>query len=66
MDPACVEACKVGALVYGELNDIIKEGRHRQAILAVNASAGEAAREEDPLEGWRAWGKEAAKVAGGV
>ena len=66
MEPACVEACKVGALVYGELNDIIKEGRSRQAILAANASAGEAAREKDPLEDWRAWGKEVAEVVGGV
>ena len=61
-----MEACKVGALVYGELNDIIKEGRNRQAILAANASAGEAEREKDPLENWRAWGKEVAQVAGGV
>jgi Fe-S-cluster-containing dehydrogenase component len=66
MEPACVEACKVGALVYGELNDIIKEGRNRQAILAVNASAGETAREEDPLVDWRAWGKEVAQMVGGA
>lgn len=29
--PACVEACKTGALVYGEVNDIIRE-RHLVAI----------------------------------
>jgi carbon-monoxide dehydrogenase iron sulfur subunit len=66
LDPACVEACKVDALVYGELNEIIREGRSRQAILAVNASAGEAPREKDPLEDWREWGREVAQVAGGV
>ncbi len=26
-EPACVEACKTGALLYGEINDLIRNGR---------------------------------------
>jgi len=35
--PACVEACKVGALVFGELNDMVKSARTQ---LAVHVSSG--------------------------
>jgi Fe-S-cluster-containing dehydrogenase component len=29
--PACAQACKTGALVYGEINDVLRE-RHLVAI----------------------------------
>jgi carbon-monoxide dehydrogenase iron sulfur subunit len=61
-DPACVEACKVHALVYGELNDIVREGRLRTTAVALGTTG----IEDDPVAGWRAWGKEVAQVAGGV
>jgi carbon-monoxide dehydrogenase iron sulfur subunit len=37
--PACAEACKVGALVYGDINDLVAEGRLREtgAVLAASA-----------------------------
>jgi len=34
-EPACVEACKVGALVYGEINELIAQGRLRDTSLAL-------------------------------
>ncbi len=37
--PACVDACKSGALVFGELNDLVREGRLREAGLALAAAA---------------------------
>jgi carbon-monoxide dehydrogenase iron sulfur subunit len=64
--PACVEACKTGALVYGELNDLVAEGRLRRAgkvLAAVTAAdAGEELVGDGPVTAWRAWGAEAARV----
>jgi anaerobic carbon-monoxide dehydrogenase iron sulfur subunit len=64
--PACVEVCKAGALVYGELNELVAEGRLRTsgAVLA-SVSAAEAAEDlvtAGPVRSWRAWGEQAADV----
>jgi carbon-monoxide dehydrogenase iron sulfur subunit len=66
--PACVEVCKVEALVFGELNALVKEGRLRESARVLAATATGAAAEvlPDTVAGWRAWGKEAAEVAGGA
>lgn len=68
--PACVEACKVGALVFGELNQVVREGRLREtySVLAALGSAdSEAVRaDEEHVAGWRQWGHEATEVAGGA
>jgi carbon-monoxide dehydrogenase iron sulfur subunit len=67
--PACAEACKVSALVYGELNDLVREGRLRvtSAMLAASSDSEPAAANVPPtVAGWRDWGSEAAHVAGGV
>jgi carbon-monoxide dehydrogenase iron sulfur subunit len=37
--PACVESCKVGALVYGELNDLVRQGRRRETLTVLSAAA---------------------------
>ena len=63
--PACVDVCKVDALVFGELNDLVAEGRVREAgaVLAapVLPTSPPPCRPGDPLAPWHAWG--AAEVA---
>jgi carbon-monoxide dehydrogenase iron sulfur subunit len=64
--PACVEACKVGALVFGELNDMVAQGRlqHSGSVLAAvtAAQAGDEALADGPVATWRAWGVAASRV----
>lgn len=64
--PACVEVCKVDALVFGELNDLVAEGRLRTSgsvLAAVTAAeAGEDALADGPVATWRAWSAEAARA----
>lgn len=67
--PACAEVCKVGALVYGELNDLVREGRLREARTVLAASAEikpEVPGAPETVDGWRRWGAELTQVAGGV
>jgi anaerobic carbon-monoxide dehydrogenase iron sulfur subunit len=67
--PACAEACKDGALVYGELNDLVRQGRLREthAVLAAIAEVEtEAPAAPGTVAGWRQWGAEAKRIAGGV
>ena len=37
-EPACVEACKVGALVYGEVNELVAAGRLRDTSVVLGAA----------------------------
>jgi carbon-monoxide dehydrogenase iron sulfur subunit len=62
--PACVEACKTGALVYGEVNELVRAGRLRDSAVAL-AAAGEGPAPTVPenVIGWRSWGHTAAEVA---
>ncbi|MEW5870703.1 MAG: 4Fe-4S dicluster domain-containing protein [Chloroflexota bacterium] len=64
MIPACVEACKVGALEFGEINDLVKTARRQYSERVLQAVGqdiyGLAAREIAPtpanVEAWRGWG----------
>ena len=63
--PACVEACKVDALVFGELNDLVKAARTHLAeevSVAVGAIEPKTARLSAQVESWRNWGKKVDKI----
>ncbi|HUZ10694.1 MAG TPA: 4Fe-4S dicluster domain-containing protein [Acidimicrobiales bacterium] len=64
-EPACSEVCKVDALVFGELNELVAAGRLRQtgAVLAATAQTLSAPNVPDPLAGWRQWGEAMASAA---
>ena len=57
--PACVEVCKVGALQFGEINELVKAARTRysEAVsVAVGAIAPEIMALPAQIEAWRGWG----------
>ena len=64
--PACVESCKVDALVYGEINELVAAGRLREsgAVLAAAGSTPTAPVGGDPLSGWRSFGAARLSVNG--
>jgi len=64
-EPACSEVCKVNALVFGELNELIAAGRLQEsaAVLAATASTESAVPLPGTVTGWRGWGEAAAQVS---
>lgn len=59
-EPACSEVCKVDALVFGELNDLVNRGRLREAGAALSAAAMVALPAQQipgNVSAWRAWGE---------
>lgn len=62
-EPACSEACKVDALVFGELNELVKAGQAREAVAVLSSATMVAApqpRIPDNVSAWRGWGEAAA------
>ncbi|HLF41091.1 MAG TPA: 4Fe-4S dicluster domain-containing protein [Acidimicrobiia bacterium] len=64
--PACVEVCKVGALVFGDVNELVAAGRVDVAgtVLAAAGVTRAPAPGVDPLGRWRSWGEETVSIAG--
>jgi anaerobic carbon-monoxide dehydrogenase iron sulfur subunit len=56
--PACVEVCKVGALEFGDLNDLVAAGRQREtaAVLAATARLEPSQPPPDTVGAWRSLG----------
>jgi carbon-monoxide dehydrogenase iron sulfur subunit len=67
LEPACTEACKVDALVFGDLNQLVQTTRERDARFALAAPTIETATPSAPetVAGWRGWGHDATEVAQG-
>ncbi len=57
--PACVEVCKVGALEFGEINEMVKSARTRYSEI-VSVAVGQVSTEIKKLpaniDAWRGWG----------
>ncbi len=66
--PACVEACKTGALVYGDINEILKEERKETAkrIVLATEIGGEMIEEAVPenIRLWRELGRSMKEISG--
>jgi carbon-monoxide dehydrogenase iron sulfur subunit len=63
--PVCVEACKVDALEFGELNDLVKAARTRfskEVSVAVGEIKSKMIRAPAHMESWRGWGKKVEKI----
>ena len=56
--PACVEVCKVGALTFGDVNEVVSQSRRAWAGEAFS----EATEQLDPRVAWRAGGAAMAAV----
>lgn len=63
--PACAEACKVDALVYGDINQLVAAGRLEDSAIALGAARAETGTGTAPpnVAGWRAWGTSAAHLS---
>jgi len=63
--PACVDACKTGALLFGDLNSLIEAGRQRAADAALAAMTPQARAEVPPatLSDRRARDESAARIS---
>jgi carbon-monoxide dehydrogenase iron sulfur subunit len=64
--PACVEACKTGALVWGELNELVRSARTRYSE-AVSVAIGQVSETMIPIpanmEAWKDYGAEVSQLS---
>jgi hypothetical protein len=67
-EPACTQVCKVDALVFGELNELVAAGRLQRAgaVLAAAEATPVGPLGGSPLAGWRAWGTARVTAAEGA
>ncbi len=63
-EPACVESCKVDALLFGDLNTLIAANRRDVSDAVVAATKSQLPAEKLPatIAGWRLWGESAAHI----
>jgi len=57
-EPACAEVCMVGALVYGDLNDLVGEARAQLAHDTLSAAAARPPGEPESIAAWRGFGSD--------
>jgi carbon-monoxide dehydrogenase iron sulfur subunit len=64
-EPACVEACKVDALLFGDLNTLIAADRLHMSDALLAATTSKVPTEGPPasVSGWRIWGESAAHIS---
>ena len=65
LEPACVEVCKVNALIFGEINELIKTADTHLAETvsrAVTIVTDELAYQPENFTAWRKWGKAVSEV----
>jgi carbon-monoxide dehydrogenase iron sulfur subunit len=62
--PSCVEACKTGALRYGDINSFVAEGQRREAATVLAAAGDSPAVEIDGIAAWRGTGAYVAHPGG--
>jgi anaerobic carbon-monoxide dehydrogenase iron sulfur subunit len=61
LEPACVSVCKVDALVYGEVNEVVGEARAgdaARALAAVASAPAESGSGSLSVDAWRSFGAE--------
>jgi len=63
--PACVEVCKVDALVFGGINDLVASGRLVQsaAVIAANSMREPVVEQPATVSGWRGWGESTTRLS---
>jgi Fe-S-cluster-containing dehydrogenase component len=61
LEPACVAVCKVDALIYGEINELVAERREEGAVRALAATAAVSSgsgTSSTSVDAWRSFGAE--------